>query len=171
MSETKNRLIALIFDDPYKADEARAVMNRMGGEGLLEIDETTVIIKKADGKVRMSQDFNVVGKNQKIGHIIGLVAAAVTGSPPFIMAGNLSAPLLGRVTDHVITNKFVKRVSQELQPGTSALILLTRSGLDRRMMVVERLRVFAPKILESDLPQELEQELKQSLQEYSVNLQ
>src|SRR4030095_1303677 len=104
MSETKNRLVALIFDDPYKVDEAKAVMNRMGGEGLLEIDETAVIIKKADGKVRISQDINVVGKNQKIGHIIGLVAAAVTGSPPFIMVGNLGAPLLGRVTDHVITN-------------------------------------------------------------------
>jgi uncharacterized membrane protein len=35
-----NRLIALIFDDAFKAEEAPAALNQMGGEGLLEIDET-----------------------------------------------------------------------------------------------------------------------------------
>src|SRR5262245_43382693 len=113
MSEMKSRLIALVFDDPYKADEAKAAMNRMGGEGLLEIDETAVIIKKADGKVKMSQDVNVVAKDQKIGHVLGLVTAAVTGTIPFILAGTLSGRLLGRLTDHGITNKFVKEISKE----------------------------------------------------------
>jgi len=67
MSDKKNKLIALVFDDPYKADEARAALNRMGGEGLLEIDETAVIVKNAEGKLRISQDVNVVEKDQHQG--------------------------------------------------------------------------------------------------------
>ncbi len=51
----------------------------MSGEGLLEIGETALIVKKADGKVRVPQDVNIVEKDQHIGHIAGLVAAAVTG--------------------------------------------------------------------------------------------
>jgi uncharacterized membrane protein len=132
---------------------------------LLEIDETAVIIKKADGNVKMSQDVNVVAKGREIGHVLGLVTAAVTGTMPFILAGTLSGRLLGRLTDHGITNKFVKEISKELQPGTSALVLLARSEPERRMKVVERLRIFAPKILESDLPPELEQELEQLMRE------
>jgi uncharacterized membrane protein len=48
-----SKLIALAFDDPYKADEARAALHRMEGEGLLEMDETAVIVatkKQVEGK-------------------------------------------------------------------------------------------------------------------------
>jgi uncharacterized membrane protein len=51
MGKDNDKLVALIFDDPYKADEARAALNRMAGEGLLEIDETAVIVKKDDDKL------------------------------------------------------------------------------------------------------------------------
>ena len=40
-----NKLVAVVFDDPYKAEETRAALHRMGGEGLLEIDETALIAK------------------------------------------------------------------------------------------------------------------------------
>ena len=69
MSKNNNTLIALVFDDPYKADEAHAALNRMSGEGLLEIDETAVIVKKADGKVRVSQDVDILTKDQHLGHV------------------------------------------------------------------------------------------------------
>ena len=29
-----NKLVAVVFDDPYKAEEARAALHRVGGEGL-----------------------------------------------------------------------------------------------------------------------------------------
>jgi len=45
--------VALVFDDPCKAEEARAAIHRMGGEGLLEIDETPIVAKDEKGKVRV----------------------------------------------------------------------------------------------------------------------
>jgi len=40
-TERPSRLIALVFDDMYKADEARAALQRMAGEEkLLELGET-----------------------------------------------------------------------------------------------------------------------------------
>ena len=165
MSKDNNKLIAVVFDDPYKADEARAALNRMGGEGLLEIDETAVIVKKADGKVRVSQDVNVVEKDQHFGHIAGLVTAAVTGTMPFILAGTVAGSLIGRLTDHGVTNKFLKSVQKELQPNTSVLVVYARSDPERRKKIAERLVVFNPKILESDMPPELEQQIQNEMQE------
>jgi uncharacterized membrane protein len=124
MSKKKHgtsRLLALVFDDPYDADEAKAALYRMGGEGLLGIDETAVVVKQADGKVRVTQDVNVVSERQRVGHVMGLMAAAVTGTMPFVMAGTLCGRLVGRLTDHGITNKFAKDVGHELQPGTSGM--------------------------------------------------
>lgn len=164
MSGTNNKLVALVFDDPYKADEARAALNRMGGEGLLEIDETALIVKGADDKVRISQETNTVSKGQHLGHIAGLVTAAVTGTMPFILAGTIGGRLIGRLRDDGITNKFLKDLGEELQPNTSALVLYARSDPERRKQVVERLGAFRPKILESDFPPELEKEFNDAMQ-------
>jgi uncharacterized membrane protein len=66
MSETRNRLVALMFDDPYRADEARAALRRLGGEGVLEIGETALIEKRADGKVRVSQEWIPSPKTRRL---------------------------------------------------------------------------------------------------------
>src|SRR5262245_26107369 len=145
--EAKKTLIALVFDDPYKADEARAALHRMEGEGLLEIAETAVIVKKADGKLRVSQDINEVAKDQHIGHVVGLVTAAVTGTMPFILGGTLAGKLIGKLRDDGITNKFLKSVEEELKPNTSVLVLFASSDPERRQKIATRMVGFDPKIL------------------------
>ncbi len=71
-------LIALIFDDQFKGEEARAALHRMAGEGLLEMNDTVFIARKPDGKTSVSQEDNVIGRDQKIGHVAGLIAVTVT---------------------------------------------------------------------------------------------
>ncbi len=164
-----SRLLALVFDDPYDADEAKAALHRMGGEGLVMLDETAVVVKYSDGKIRMTQDVSVVSDRQHTGHVLGLLAAAVTGTMPFIMAGTLGGRLLGKLTDDGITDKFTKQVGTELQPGTSALLILAHADPakpqpERRRKVIERLRQWNPRVLESDLSPELEEELNTALQ-------
>lgn len=161
---TKSRLVAVVFDDPYTAEEARAALHRMGGEGLLEIDETALIVKYADGKGRVSQDVNIAANGEKIGHLAGLVTAAVTGTFPFILAGTVGGWLVGKLTDHGITDSFIAKVKKEVGPGTSALILLARSDDARRARVIERIESFKPKIIESDLPEEVEREITKAIE-------
>jgi hypothetical protein len=80
----------------------------MGGEGLLEIDKTAVIVKKLNGKVGVSQETDIVENSQHVGHIAGLVTAALTGTLPFILAGTIAGELIGKLLDHDITNKFLE---------------------------------------------------------------
>jgi uncharacterized membrane protein len=88
-------LIALVFDDPYKADEARAALLRMEGEGLLEATEMAVIVKKDGERVRITQDTNIVSNRQHAGHLAGLVAASLTGTMPLILVGTVVGRLVG----------------------------------------------------------------------------
>jgi uncharacterized membrane protein len=169
MGEGPSRLAALVFDDPYDGEEARAALHRMQGEGLLELDETALIVQGLDGKVRIFQDHNVVGDDQRVGHLASIVAAAVTGTVPFIMAGTLAGRLIGKLTDHGITNDFIKKVGAQLRPGTSALVILGRSDPWRRGQVAERLRQWNPRILQSEgLPPGLVEELQQSLRQQAA---
>jgi hypothetical protein len=56
-------------------------------------------------------------------------------------------------------------VQKELQPNTSVLVVYARSDPERWKKIAERLAVFYPKILESDLPLELEREIQNEMQE------
>jgi len=159
-----SHLIALVFDDQFKAEEARAALHRLASEGFLQIDDTVLLVTKPDGKAVVSQEDKVRGKDQKAGHILGLVAAAVTGTMPFVLAGTLGGRLLGRLMDHGITRKFVKDLKQEVEPGTSALIVLGASDPERRPKIEERMQEFGGKILESDLPPEAQQEIEDEIE-------
>jgi len=158
-----SKLIAFVFDDPYKADEVRAALFRMEGEGLLEEDETAVISKKDAEKVRITQDTNIVSKRQQVGHIAGIIAANLTGTMPLILVGTVAGRLFGRFTDHGVTNSFINKVKKEVQPGTSALLICGQSDDAHRGKLIAKLRQWSPKVLESDMPPELAQEVNEAL--------
>jgi uncharacterized membrane protein len=160
-----SKLIALVFDDLYKADEARAALFRMEGEGLLDIDETAVVVRKDGEKVRVTQDTNIVSKTQQTGHLIGIIAANLTGTLPFILAGTIAGKIFGSLIDNGVTNSFINKVKKELEPGKSALLICAKSDAEQRRKIDERLVQFNPTVLDSDLPEELEQEIKNSLEQ------
>lgn len=160
-----SHLIALVFEDQFKGEEARAALRRMAGEGLLNIADTVLIAKKSGGRTFVSQEDRVTGEGQKTGHLVGLVAAAITGTFPFVLSSRVAGRLVGRLMDHGITHRFVKNAKQKLEPGTSALIILADSDPERRQVIAERLREFGPKVLESDLPPNIQQDLERDISE------
>lgn len=153
-------LTALIFDDQFKGEEARAALHRMTGEQLLKLDDTVLIRKDLEGQVEISQEDKVIRKGQKRGHVAGLLAAAITGTMPLILAGTVAGRLMGRLMDHGITHNFVKDVKKEVKPGTSALILLGEADPRSRAEIIDRIKGFEPKILESDMPADLQAEIE-----------
>lgn len=161
MSESTNNLFALAFDDEYKADEARALFKRMAGEGLLTLDQTAVVIVGMDGKAKITQDADVTGARRMQGHWLGIAVAAVTGVTPLILAGTLAGQVVGRLTDHGITKQMMKPIADALTPGTSALFGLGRAASDAdRERIIERVRHFHPKIVQTSVSPELRQQIE-----------
>jgi uncharacterized membrane protein len=159
-----SNLIALIFDDQFKGEEARATLHRMVGEGLLQIEDSVLITRKPDGKTTVAQEDKVTKEGQNAGHLLGLVTGAITGTFPFIIAGTMAGRLVGRLMDHGITNKFIKTVRNETAPGCSALIVLGQSDPERRQKVSERLRTFGGKVVESEMPEEMREEINDAIE-------
>ena len=158
-----SHVMALVYDDQFKGEEARAALHRMAGEGLLEMNDTVFIARKPDGKTSVSQEDTVMGRDQKIGQVAGLIAAAVTGTVPFVLAGTLAGRLIGKLTDHGITHKFIRDLKTELQPGTSgwscSVVQILSEGERSK-----RTQSFGGRILESDLPPELQEEIESEIE-------
>ena len=157
-------VLALVYDDQFKGEEARAALHRMAGEGLLEMNDSVFITRKPDGKTSVSQEDTVIGRDQKIGQIAGLIVAAVTGTMPFELAGTLAGRLIGKLTDHGITRKFITDLKKELQPGTSGLVVLGSTDPQRRRKIQQRMQAFGGRILETTLPPELQAEIESEIE-------
>lgn len=163
MAQQPSHLIAIVFDDEYKADEARVALRRMQGEGLIDIDESATVVCRIDTKVRLSQDVDLVANRKNIGHWIGIAAAMATGVQPMILLGTATGAIIGRLTDHGITDRVLKQIGQSLVPGTSALLLLVRQTFHRDQ-VIERLRPYNGTIVQTTLPAEAEAALQSALE-------
>ena len=120
---------------------------------------TALIERRADGNIRVSQETDTVANDKHLGHIAGLVAAAVTGITPLIIAGTIGGKLIGKLRDDGITDKFLKALQKEVQPNTSTLVMYGRSNPEGRKEIVRRLATFKPTVLESDLAPEVEHAL------------
>jgi hypothetical protein len=83
---------------------------------------------------------------------------------PFVLAGTLGGRLIGKLTDHGITSKFITDLKLELQPGTSGLIVLGSSDPERRQKIKERMHGFGGRIFESNLPPEVQEEIESEIE-------
>ena len=134
-------LVVIGFDDEHKAFEMRAALAKMQKEYLIKMDDVVVVTKNEKGKAKLHQALN-------------LTAAGAVGAG----AGAIS----GALSDIGINDKFIKELSETMQPGNSALFVLVRKATTDK--VLEQLKVFDGKVLKTSLSADEESELRAVLE-------
>lgn len=153
-------LFALVFEDAYRADEARAALHRMNDDVLPAFSELTLLARRSDGTLRLSQD--VIGatrRNDARGHVAGLVAAAAASIQPMALPAMVADDMLAMLLRDAGTRAFITELGAELRPGRSVLVLLADPDASRAGAVVARLRGWDPRVLQTDVPATLLQAL------------
>ena len=138
MSDTPVYLVAIAYDDEFKADEARILVRRAQDEGISDVIETAVVVLQRNGKKRLTQDIDLEAKSRNVGHWLGIAAALITGIPPLIFVGTAVGEIVGRLTDTGILTSDLRKAAKQLQPGTSVLFVLAHEAVPRGA-VAERL--------------------------------
>lgn len=160
-------LVVIAVDSSSKAQELLLAAGQLAADGNLKIEDAVVLSKSADGhdhKLETTDLTPVEGGvggafwglflgTIVLGPVGGLVAGAVTGG---------AGALLAKVVDHGIHDDFVKQMQGLLEPGQSAVCLLT-SGDGDREAILHQLEHFDGQLLWSDLPPEAAAEINRAL--------
>jgi uncharacterized membrane protein len=157
-----NHLIAIGYDDMFKADEARIAVKRMAYEGICRLQDSAAVIKQYDGRLVLSRDEDIVATRKNAGHWVGILAALATGVQPLILVGTAAGALIGRLTNTGLDGKFLKDVGKALQPGRSALFVLGGNALGDVML--ERLKPLGGTVLHATVSDEVIREISQALE-------
>jgi uncharacterized membrane protein len=126
--EKEIELIARVFDDAGKAQEALEYVQNLGRMQIIKVIDAAVMVKDEEGNVTTHDTKEITAKKGRLmgaitGGLIGLLAGpggAVIGALAGLGAGGFA----GKHIDEGFSDKFLAGLETHLQPGKAALIML-----------------------------------------------
>ena len=157
-----SNLTVLTFDSMDEAEEVHQALVRGKKDGLVSIRDAAVVVKDQDGKVHVKNQvstgtWTATGVGGLLGVLIGTIFFPLGG----LILGLGGGALVGRFMNLGVDGKFVKEVQEQIQPGTSALFVLTDSDNVGGQLAI--LRQHKGKVLQTNLPTEQEDALREAL--------
>ena len=157
-----SHLIVVTFENPDEAGQVLETLRSVQREGYLNLDDSAVVVKDEEGKVHVK---NEMDRGVKVGAIggglLGVLLAGFFFPIAGLVVGALAGGLIGKTADLGVDQKFVKEVSEDIQPGTSALFFFVRDA--EPDVAVAALRPYKGTVRHTTFPPEAEKELRRIL--------
>ncbi len=156
-------IVVITFDDPDEAGKVRESIRKTEKSGFVSLDDSAIVVKDAEGKVHVK---NEVDRGVKIGALGGgflglFIGFLFLGPIGALVIGGLIGGGIGSLAHLGIQHSFIKDVSDQLQPGTSALFIIVRDA--NPDVTVATLRQYEGTIIQTSLPPEAEEALRRSM--------
>ena len=120
-------LVFIAYPTEQKAEEIRQKVLAMQREYLIELGDAVVVVKDAQGRIKLNQLMNLTAAGAATGALWGTLIGFIFLMPLLGTAlGAASGALGGKLSDFGIDDKFMKEAAGALQPGTAGLFLLIR---------------------------------------------
>jgi uncharacterized membrane protein len=158
-------LIAVAFEDEFKAERVRLDLLQMQHEHLVDLEEAVVVVHKKDGKVKLHHVTHftvpVAFGGGFTGSLVGLMllnpAIALLG----LVVGTGLGAVIGSIKEVGIEEKFMKDLGSHLKPGTSALLIVAKKA--KPEAILPELKKFNGKVLQTSLKHDDEEKLQAAL--------
>ncbi len=157
-----SELIVIGYDNPFEAEEVRIKLIKMQQEYLIDLEDAVVAVKKADGKVKLNQAYQLTAAGAIGGGFWGALVGLLFLNPLLGAAvGAGAGAISGALTDVGINDDFMKELAATLQPGSSALFVLVRKITPDKAL--EELQGTGGKIIKTSLSHDDESKLQAAL--------
>jgi uncharacterized membrane protein len=155
-------LIAIGYPDTVTAHAAADEAEQLAQDLIIQPDAIAVIVRKPDGKYKVTTNHHSVGMGTTWGMFWGFLFGLLFFVPVLGMAvGAGMGAIMGKITKSGIDKEFESRVRDMLQPGTSALFLILEKVTTDK--AVDALSRYGGTVLKTSLPAEAEKELQDAL--------
>ncbi len=162
-----SELIAIAYDDMFKAEEVRLTLAKLQKEHLIELGDAAVVVKDTEGKVQLKQAVNLTGMGAVSGGFWGLLIGTLFFMPLAGLAvGAATGAISGALTDIGVNDDFMRELAETMSPGTSALFILVRKFTPDK--VLEEIAPYGGKVLRTSLTKDQEAELQEVLSRRGV---
>ena len=155
-------LTAWKFSSPYGADDARATLEKLQSEQLIQVQDAAVVSWEPGRKKPKTRELHSMKKTGALGGgFWGLLFGLIFFVPILGLAiGAAAGAFFGSLADVGISDEFIERVRQKVTPGTSALFLLSSDAVMDR--VKAEFKDSSPELISTNLSAEQEAKLREA---------
>jgi uncharacterized membrane protein len=154
-------LIVAAFESETEAEDVLKDLRQLDKEGVIQMLNAAVLVKKANGKLKIRETQDVGGGR---GALFGAVTGALIGligGPPGAIVGAVAGAATGGVAasqiDMGFSDKMLKELQESLTPGSSAVLALVQhEWVDR---VIAELEALDAALFRQSLKEEVTQQL------------
>lgn len=159
-------LIVIVFDEQDEAARVRETLKSIENIGHLSLNDSAVVEKDENGKVHVKNQFDRGVKVGALsGGLIGLLIGGIFFPLAGLLMGTLGGALVGSAAKMGISKSFVKQVSEELQPSSSALFVLVREA--DPALALAALREYDGKVYHTTLDPEGEEQIRRAVEKHN----
>lgn len=156
-------LIAIAYDDEFKAEEVRLTLAKLQKEHLIELEDAAVVVKDEQGKVKLKQAIDLTSAGAVSGGFWGLLIGTLFFMPlAGAVVGAATGAIGGALSDIGVDDNFMRELGETMQNGTSALFVLVRQVTPDK--VLEEVAPYGGKVLRTSLTKDKEAELQKVLE-------
>ncbi len=156
-------LIVIAYPEEDRAAEALATLKQLRSEDLIDLDDAFYVTKDKEGDTKVHHSVHLTRKGAGWGALGGLLVGALFFTPVALaVVGAAAGAMFVKLADMGIDRQFVKDLSAQLKPNSSAIFLIVRNVSPDK--VIASLRPYGGTILDTTLTKEAEEDLKENLQ-------
>lgn len=168
-------LVAITYPDLNQAGRVFNTLKRLVTEHALDMHDAVYVTKESNGEVDLHQLVNLPGESAARGATGGALWGAVVGLlflQPLAGAavgaaiGAGTGAIAGMFSDYGIDDNFVRQLSAQMTPNSSAIFILIRSMTEDK--VVPEISKYGGTVLRTSLSDEAEQRLQAALSEHAA---
>lgn len=157
-----SHVLAITFEDETQGPACLQTIKSLRQQGQLKINDAAVVIKDAEGKVKVD---NMVESGVKegalVGGFVGLLLASVFFPLAGIALGAAGGALVGKTLNTGLDKKFITDVQDAIKPGNSAVLFIVSH--ENVGLLITALEPYKGHIFQSSFDSEAEEEIKRSL--------
>jgi uncharacterized membrane protein len=155
-------LVIVAYETEEKAEAARTKLLELQKEYLIELGDAVVVVRRADGTVKLNQLVNTTAAGAASGGMWGALVGMLFLNPLLGAAiGAGAGAISGRFMDIGIDDNFMKSAADALTPGQAALCVLVRKVTADKVLPV--MATFGGTVLRTNLDAEQEAKLRAGL--------
>ena len=157
-----SNIIVITFDNEGEAEKVRESLRKGQKGDYISLDDSAVVVKDAEGNAHVH---NEMDRGAKVGAVGGGFLGLLIGGLMFpvvgLLFGVVGGALIGKLAAPGVDKKFIEDVTNELQPGTSAIFFIVRDA--NPDYAIASLRPYKGKIYHTSLDPDAEDALRDEL--------
>jgi uncharacterized membrane protein len=168
-------LVVVTYPDEHRAAEVMATLQRLHGEYLIDLADGCVVTKDKRGHIKLHQTQHLSAEGAKAGTAWGALIGGLFALPfifvPGVGAlamvaattgvGAASGAIAGHFADIGIDDKFMKELSAQMPPSSSAVFVLVKAAKVEE--VLPEVAKYGGTVLHTNLAPDAEQKLQDAL--------